>query len=230
MYTKTKPITSWAEDDRPREKLIAKGQHSLSNAELIAILIATGTRKLSAVDLAKVILDTSNNNLIDLSKLSVKDLMKFDGIGQAKAITIIAALELGRRRRESEAIQKEKITSSKDVFEVAQSSLADLNYESFLLLLLNRANKVLKKIQISEGGVSGTVADPKKIFKIALENNASSIILAHNHPSGNVKPSHSDIHLTEKIKNGAEHLDISLLDHIIVGDESYYSFADEGIL
>lgn len=223
-------IKSWAEDDRPREKLLNKGRASLSNAELIAILISSGTKRLTAVDIAKIILDSVENNLVELSKLSVKDLMKFDGIGEAKAISIIAALDLGRRRREAEAFQKPQITSSNDVFEAVQPNLADLSYETFMLLLMNRANKVIKKINISEGGVSGTVADPKKIFKFAIENNASSIIIAHNHPSGNLKPSNSDIQLTNKIKSGAEHLDISLLDHLIIGDEKYFSFADEGLL
>ena len=162
--------------------------------------------------------------------LVIEDFLKFNGVGEAKALSIIAALELGRRRRGAEVIQKEKISSSKDVFELFQSIMEDYKYESFWVLLLNRANKIIKKIQISDGGVSGTVADPKRIFKISLENDASGIILCHNHPSGNIKPSEADIKLTKKIKNGGEILDINVLDHIIIGDENYFSFADQNIL
>jgi DNA repair protein RadC len=210
-YKEKTTIKNWAEDDRPREKLLLKGKHSLSNAELIAILIGSGSSELSAVDLAKTILISSNNNLIELSKLSVTDLMKFRGIGQAKAISIIAA-------------------SSRDAFEVFQGILSDSQYEEFWMLLLNKANKIIKKINISEGGISGTVADPKKIFKLALENNASSIILSHNHPSGNIQPSDSDLKLTKKLVDAGKLLDISVLDHVIIGDEKYYSFADENML
>jgi len=220
----------WAEEDRPREKLLLKGKHTLSNAELLAILISTGTKDKSALDLAKNILGGIQNNLIELSRLPVKELMKFPGIGQAKALTIIAAMEIAKRRRSSDVLQKEKITGSKDVFEIFYSVLADSPYEQFWLLLLNRANKVIRKINISEGGLSGTVADPKKIFNLALEFHASSIILCHNHPSGNLKPSDSDISLTFKLKQAGLLLDMPVLDHIIIGDESYYSFADEGKL
>lgn len=229
-YKEKTTIKNWAEDDRPREKLLLKGKHSLSNAELIAILIGSGSSELSAVDLAKKILNSSNNNLIELSKLSVTDLMKFKGIGQAKAISIIAALELGKRRRSEDVLEKEKIISSRDAFEVFQGILSDSQYEEFWMLLLNKANKIIKKINISEGGISGTVADPKKIFKLALENNASSIILSHNHPSGNIQPSDSDIKLTKKLVDAGKLLDISVLDHVIIGDEKYYSFADENML
>ena len=224
------PISQWAEDDRPREKLLLKGKHVLSDAELVAILMGSGSRNESAVDLAKRILNSSNDNLIELSKLSVKDLMKFKGVGEAKAISIIAALELGRRRRSAETLEKKKITSSKDVFEYFQSFLSDRNYETFYILLLNRANKIIKEVMISEGGLAGTVTDPKKIFKIGLENNASSIVLCHNHPSGNIEPSESDNKLTRKLKNAGEMLDLPIIDHIIVGDEKYYSFADEGMM
>ncbi len=229
-YKEKTSIKNWAEDDRPREKLLLKGKHSLSNAELIAILLGSGSKELSAVDLAKKILNFLNDNLIELSKLSVTDLMKFRGIGQAKAISIIAALELGKRRRSEDVLEKEKITSSRDAFEVFQGILSDSQYEEFWMLLLNKANKIIKKINISEGGISGTVADPKKIFKLALENNASSIILSHNHPSGNIQPSDSDLKLTKKLVDAGKLLDISVLDHLIIGDEKYYSFADENML
>ena len=229
-YKEKTSIKNWAEDDRPREKLLLKGKHSLSNAELIAILLGSGSKELSAVDLAKKILNFSNDNLIELSKLSVTDLMKFRGIGQAKAISIIAALELGKRRRSEDVLEKEKITSSHDAFEVFQGILSDSQYEEFWMLLLNKANKIIKNINISEGGISGTVADPKKIFKLALENNATSIILSHNHPSGNIQPSDSDLKLTKKLVDAGKLLDISVLDHLIIGDEKYYSFADENML
>jgi len=224
------PIREWAEDDRPREKLLLKGRQSLSDAELIAILIGSGSRNESAVDLAKRILKESSDNLMELSKLSVQDLIKFKGVGEAKAISIIAALELGKRRRGAEALERKKISSSKDVFEYFSSIMGDLNYEAFYIMLLNRANKIIRDVQISEGGISGTVADPKKIFKLALDHNATSIILCHNHPSGNIKPSGDDIALTKKIKNAGDMIDISVLDHLILGDEKYFSFADESMM
>lgn len=224
------PISQWAEDDRPREKLINKGNSMLSDAELIAILIGSGNRTESAVDLSKKILASVAGNLISLSKLSISDLRKFKGIGEAKAVTIAAALELGKRRRSSEAIQQKKITSSKQAHDILQEYLADAYYEQFCILLLNRANHLIRTIIISDGGVSGTVADPKKIFKMALENNASSIILGHNHPSGQVIPSDADIALTHKLCHGGLLLDMPVLDHIIVGEENYYSFKDEGKL
>lgn len=224
------PISKWAEDDRPREKLMLKGKHSLSDAELLAILIGTGSRKQSALDLAKTILTETHNNLIELSKLLVNDLMQFQGIGQAKAIIIIAALELGRRRRGSEVIQRKKIQSSRDVFELFQVELAERKYEGFWLLLLDRANKIVGQEKISEGGTSGTVADPKRIFKVALDRHASSVILCHNHPSGNVEPSQADISLTKKLMHAGNLLDIQILDHIIVGEENYFSFADENMM
>lgn len=227
-YKENISIKQWSEDDRPREKLLNKGRAALSDAELLAILLRTGTRRKTAVDLAKELLRKNNHNLIELSRLSVNDLILFDGIGEAKALTILAALELGNRRRASAVIKKEKITSSRDVFEVLHAETAGSNYEQFWLLLLNRANKIIRKINISEGGISGTIADPKKIFKIALDNSASSIILSHNHPSGNVKPSDADLKLTRKLKEAGNFLDISVLDHVIIGEEEYYSFADEG--
>lgn len=224
------PIREWAEGDRPREKLLTKGKQTLSDAELIAILMGSGSRNESAVDLAKRILKNSHDNLIELSKLNVQGLTKFKGVGEAKAISIIAALELGKRRRGAEALEKKKITSSQDVFEYFTSIFGDSNYEEFYILLLNRANKIIKEVQISEGGISGTVADPKKIFKIAMENNSSAIILCHNHPSGNIQPSDADIKLTNKLKNAGAMLDLPVIDHIILGEENYYSFADENTL
>jgi DNA repair protein RadC len=222
------PIREWAESDRPREKLLLKGKSALSNAELLAILMGSGSKNESAVDLAKRILKQYGDNLIELSKLGVKELVRFKGVGEAKAISIIAAMELGKRRRGAEAIEKKKIMSSKDVFEYFSSIYGDQTYEAFYILLLNRANRIIREVMISEGGFSGTVADPKKIFKIALEYNACSLILSHNHPSGNILPSDADIKLTHKLKGAGEMLDLPVIDHIILGEEKYYSFADEG--
>lgn len=230
-YHQKSSIKNWAEDDRPREKLMLKGKTVLSDAELIAILIGSGNTQESAVELSKRILRSANDNLIELSKLSIADLIKnFKGIGEAKAITIIAALELGKRRRSSEVLEKKKITSSADIFEIMQSYISDIQHEEFWIIMLNRNNHILKIQSVSEGGVAGTVVDPKKIFKLALENNASSVILCHNHPSGNIKPSEADIKITAKLKKAGEYLEINITDHIIVGDEKFYSFADYGIL
>jgi len=222
-------ILSWAEEDRPREKLMLKGKAALSDAELIAILIGSGTRELSAVDLSKLILQSVNNNLHELAKLSLKDLIKFKGIGEAKAISIAAALELGRRRKESEVIKKQKVGSSADAYDAIRPHLMDLSHEQFWVLLLNRANEIIRPVQISVGGVAGTIADPKMIFKSAIENLASAIILVHNHPSGNLTPSQADKDLTKKVKESGRLLDIPILDHLIFGDNGYFSFADEGI-
>jgi DNA repair protein RadC len=225
------PISQWSEDDRPREKLTIKGKGQLSRAELIAILIGSGNHEESAVELSKRILNSVNNNLAELSKLGVNDLCQFKGIGSAKAISIIAALEIGRRRRADDVIQKKKkIVSSKDVYDVFYADLSDKNYEEFWILLVDRANQIIKKINISEGGISGTIADPKKIFKLALENNCSSIILAHNHPSNNLQPSDNDIKLTKTISKAGLTLEINVLDHIIVGSDNYFSFADESMI
>lgn len=225
------PISRWAEDDRPREKLLIKGKGQLSKAELIAILIGSGNKEESAVELSKRILNKVDNNLAELSKLSVKELCSFKGIGDAKAISIIAALEIGRRRRADDVVKKtNKIKSSKDAYDVFYAELSDKNYEEFWILLLDRANQIIKKINISEGGLSGTIADPKKIFKLALEHNCSSIILAHNHPSNNIKPSDSDIKLTKTIFSAGLTLEIGVLDHIIVGSDNYFSFADESMI
>lgn len=223
-------IKSWSPEDRPREKLLLKGTSSLSDAELIGILIGSGTPSLSAVDVAKKILQSVDNNLHELARLSVKDLMKAKGIGEAKAITIIAALELGRRRNDLEPNEKLKITSSKDAFELLKGDFMDLPHEEFWVLLVNRANRVVKKKRVSEGGVSGTVADPKIIFKLALEELATGVIVAHNHPSGNLTASQSDIDLTKKLKEAGKFLEIQVLDHLIVAGQKYYSFADEGVL
>ncbi|PKP54010.1 MAG: hypothetical protein CVT92_01295 [Bacteroidetes bacterium HGW-Bacteroidetes-1] len=228
-YTPKTSIKNWANDDKPREKLMLKGRNSLSDAELIAILIGSGNTKESAVELSRRILSSANDNLIELSLLSLKDLMKFNGIGEAKAITIIAALELGKRRRSAEARERKTITSSKDVFEQIYALTSDLHYEKFWVILLDQANKIIRTVEVSEGGITGTVADPKKIFKLALEGNACNIILCHNHPSGQLKPSDADIKITERMKKSGEILDIRVLDHIIIGADSYYSFNDEGI-
>ncbi len=223
-------IKSWDEADRPREKMLQKGKAALSDAELIAILLGSGTASLSAVELARQILKSVDNNLHELAKLTVNDLMKFKGIGEAKAISIVSALELGRRRKETEPVKKTKISSSKDAYEYMQAELLDLSHEEFWILLLNRAHQVIKKRQISSGGVSGTVADPKIIFKHALEVLASGIILMHNHPSGNLNASQQDIDLTRKLVASGKSLEISVLDHIIFTNQGYFSFADEGIL
>lgn len=223
-------IKHWSPEDRPREKLILKGKSSLSDAELIAILLGTGSSTLSAVDLAKKIMQSVNNNLHELARLTVKDLIKIKGIGEAKAITIVAALELGRRRKEFDTDEKPKITGSKDAYEILKADLLDMPHEEFWILLLNRANRVITKKQVSQGGVAGTVADPKIIFKMALETLASGIILAHNHPSGNLTASQADIDLTRKLKEGGKLLDIHVLDHLIVAGQKYFSFADEGML
>ncbi|GAB3271516.1 DNA repair protein RadC [Larkinella harenae] len=229
-YENFRKILSWAEEDRPREKLMLKGRSALSDAELIAILIGSGTRDLSAVDVSKIILQSVGQNLNDLAKLSVKDLSKFKGIGEAKAISIVAALELGRRRREQDRPQKLRITSSRDAYQEIKPHLLDKPHEEFWILLLNRANEVIRPVQISSGGVSGTVADPKLIFKHAIDQLASSVILIHNHPSGNLTASQADRDLTRKLKEAGKILDIPVLDHLIFTDQAYLSFADEGML
>lgn len=223
-------IKSWAEEDRPREKLMQKGKAALSEAELLAILIGSGTVSMSAVELCKQILASVDNNLHDLAKLNLTDLQKFKGIGEAKAITIMAALELGRRRKEAEIQKRTTINSSNDAFLLMKSNLMDLPYEEFWIILLNKANQVIKKLQISRGGLAGTVADVRLIFKYAIENLASGIILVHNHPSGNANPSTQDISLTKKVKEAGLLMEILVLDHLIFTDNGYYSFADESIL
>lgn len=221
-------IKTWAEEDRPREKLILKGKHSLSDAELIAILISSGTPEETAVELARRILNDCGNDLLQLSRMNIAELMKFKGIGEAKAVSISAALELGRRRSESSQDKVEKISSSKDVVAIFQPLLGDLLHEEFWILFLNRANRIIGKQQISMGGMSGTVADPRMIFKSALDKKALAIILCHNHPSGNTQPSEADLSLTKSLHSAGKILEIAVLDHVIITQSGFYSFADEG--
>ncbi len=223
-------IKNWAADDRPREKLFVKGAEALSDSELLAILISTGTKDKSAVELAKEVLQLGKNNLNELGKLSVNDLIKIKGIGEAKAITLAAALELGRRRQATSSLVKPNIKSSNDIAEYLKATLKDYAYEVFAVIFLNRANKINHFEIISKGGITGTVADPRVILKKALEEDATAIILCHNHPSGNLKPSKADEELTLKIKEAAKYFDIRIMDHIIVSEDGYYSFADEGML
>lgn len=224
------PIKQWAKDDRPREKLLASGAENLSNAELLAILIQNGSREKSAVDLARDILKLGKDNLIELGRLSIKDLIKIKGIGEAKAITVAAALELGRRRQVADIIDKPVIRQSSDIAGFLQTKLKDHTREVFAVLFLNQANRINHFEVISEGGITGTVADPRIILKKALEENAVNIILCHNHPSGSLKPSRADEQLTQKIKQAVVFFDIKVLDHIIVSEAGYFSFADEGLL
>jgi DNA repair protein RadC len=231
-YSEASGIKSWAEEDRPREKLLLKGKHTLSESELIAILLRTGTRESDAVKLAKELLSKVKNDLHELSRFSVKDLLSLGikGLGETKAITIVAALELGRRRQSSAARELQKITSSREAFEILHPLLADKPHEEFWILLLNRAGKLLEKIPLSSGGLTGTVADSRLIFEHALKSKATSIMLCHNHPSGSLAPSQLDIDLTRKLSRAGETLDIKVLDHLIIGGGSYYSFADEGMM
>jgi DNA repair protein RadC len=223
-------ITDWAVEDRPREKMIRKGISTLSDAELLAILISSGTRKKSAVDLGRELLGSVSNNLNSLGKLSVADLLKFRGIGPARAVTISAALELGRRRNSAELPDAGQIRCSKDAADIFFPLLADLPHEEFWILFLNRSNRVIDRMKISQGGVSGTVTDVRIIMKKAVEWLASGIIVCHNHPSGNMNPSDSDSKITGKIKDAGSIMDIQLLDHIIISGKDYYSFADNGLI
>jgi DNA repair protein RadC len=223
-------IKSWALDDRPREKLIAKGKKALSDAELIAILIGSGNREESAVGLSKRILKSVNGNINELAKLSVEKLSTFKGIGEAKAISIITGLELGKRRQLEVALEKPKITSSKDVANLMQPILGDLEHEEFWVLFLNNSNKVVAKSQISKGGLTATIVDIRLVFKRALELTSVGIIVCHNHPSGKLQPSNADKNLTQRIKEAGITLDIKLLDHLIITEKAYFSFADEGLL
>ncbi|WP_159466787.1 RadC family protein [Dyadobacter sp. 3J3] len=222
-------IRSWAEEDRPREKLLLKGKAALSNAELIAILIGSGTVKLSAVDVAKGIMNAVNNNISELARQGMKDLMKNKGIGEAKAITILAALELGRRRTDHISDKRRIINSSQAVYDEMRQHLQDKSHEEFWIILLNRANEVMKSVAVSVGGISGTVCDPKVVFKLALEHMASSIILVHNHPSGQLTASLQDLNLTKQLKECGMLLDLPVLDHIIFTDKGFLSFVDEKI-
>jgi DNA repair protein RadC len=223
-------ITDWAVEDRPREKLIQKGTSSLSDAELLAILISSGTKEKSAVDLGRELLGLVDNNLNSLGKLTIADLKKIRGIGTARAVTIAASLELGRRRKLAEAQDIPQIRSSKDVADIFQPILSDLLHEEFWILFLNRSNKVINKMKLSQGGISGTVTDVRIVMKKAIEYLASGIIVCHNHPSGNINPSESDSKITQKIKDAGNLMDIQLLDHLIISDKDYYSFADNGLL
>ena len=221
-------IKSWAEDDRPREKMALKGKAVLSDAELLAILIGSGTKNESAVQLCKRILASVDNNLNNLGKLSIDQLSEFKGIGQAKAIAIIAALEIGRRRKNEDVHELNKIISSKSTFDLMQPLIGELGHEEFWVLFLNNNMKVLHKSQLSKGGITGTVVDIRLIFKSAFEKNATSIILVHNHPSGSLKPSEADVEITKKIMLAGKTLDILVLDHLIITETNYYSFSDEG--
>jgi DNA repair protein RadC len=226
----TTGILHWAEEDRPREKLMLKGKSALTDAELIAILLGSGTRSMTAVDLAKSILARAGNNLNNLAKMTLNDLCKLKGIGEAKAITIISALELGRRRRESEIPRRPKITCSSDLYTLMKPHLLDLPREEFWVILLNRSNMVIKKEMISQGGISGTISDSRMIFKSAIENLASVIAVAHNHPSGNIQPSEADLKLTKNLVQAGKILDIPVIDHLIFTDHAFFSFADEGMI
>ena len=230
-YTKNNfSIKSWAEEDRPREKMQLKGKHSLSDAELLAILMGSGNRDESAVELGKRILHSVDGDLNQLGKKSIKELMIFKGVGEAKAISIIAALELGRRRQLTDIKTRPQIKSSRSAYDLLAPLLVDLPHEEFWILLLNRGNKVLAREQVSIGGVTGTVVDAKVIFKKALLGQATSIILCHNHPSGTLRPSQADIDITKKLKAAGETLEIKVLDHLIISELGYYSFADEGMM
>ena len=226
MYT---PINQWAEDDRPREKFLLKGKATLSDSELLAILIGSGSRNESAVQLCQRILASSENNLNTLGKMSVSQLMQFKGIGEAKAISIAAALELGRRRRAEDAIELKKITSSKAVFDIMQPIIGELPHEEVWVLYLNNSNKVIYKAQLSKGGITGTVVDIRIIFKLAFEQNATGLILSHNHPSGKLIASEADLKITKRIKEAGQTLEIQVLDHLIITENGYLSFQDEGI-
>ncbi len=221
-------IKDWSEDDKPREKLMAKGKVALSDAELLAILIGSGSRNESAVALSQRIL-ASSKNLNALGKMSISQLMQFKGIGEAKAIAIVAALELGRRQRSEEVIKLKSITSSKSVFELMQPIIGELPHEEFWVLFLNNSNKVICKTQLSKGGIAGTIVDVRLVFKLAFENGATALILCHNHPSGALLPSNADRQITTKIKTSGEVLDVKVLDHLIITESKYYSFVDEGI-
>jgi DNA repair protein RadC len=224
------PITSWAEEDRPREKMLLKGKSALTDAELIAILIGSGTVGMDAIGLAEQILKSVDGNLSELGRRSLKDLMRFKGIGEAKAITIAAALEIGRRRQFTDMMQRDRILTSRDTYDAILPQLIDLPYEEFWILMLNRANHIISRQQISTGGVSAVLVDARMVFKPAIEALASSIVLIHNHPSGHLRPSQADIDLTKKLKKAGESLDILVADHVIVAQTGYFSFADAGML
>lgn len=232
MEIQTAPsgIKSWSPNDRPREKFLEKGRSSLTEAELLAIIIGSGTKKFTALDLAKEVLAACDNSLFELGKMEVNELCNLRGIGQARAIAIVAAIELGRRRKEAKVTDKMKITCSKDAFDIISPFLQDQKHEEFWVIYLNRANKVIATKNISKGGIAGTVADSRIIFKQGIEMLACAIILCHNHPSGNLRASEADIQLTKKLKEAGTFLEIPVLDHLIVGESGYLSFADEGMI
>jgi DNA repair protein RadC len=223
-------IKNWALEDRPREKLLNHGTQSLSDTELLAIILGSGTKNTSAVELARQILESAGNNLHQLGKASVSELKQIKGVGPAKALILMSAFELGRRRTQTDTLFKPKISSSRDVFNLFHPILGDLPHEEFWILILNRSNQVVDKVRISQGGISGTVIDTRLILRNAIEKLASGLILCHNHPSGNTQPSDPDKKITEKIQNAANFMEINLLDHIIIADKNFFSFADEGIL
>ena len=225
-----RPISMWKEDDRPREKLMLKGKQNLSEAELIAIILRSGSRKESAVELARKLLVSSGNNLVELGKRSVEDLTKLNGIGTTKAITLIAAMALGCRRQQTEPIQRKQIRRSEDIHDDMGPLLRDLMHEEFWVIALNRSNKIVGRKKIGSGGIDSTIADVRIILKYCIDQSSSAMVLCHNHPSGNLQPSESDIRLTKKIKQAAECMDITLLDHLIISESGYYSFADENML
>ncbi|MBK6978785.1 MAG: DNA repair protein RadC [Cytophagaceae bacterium] len=229
-YATKTTIKTWAEEDRPREKLILKGRHALSDAELIAILLGMGSTEHTAVELAKIILAEVGNDLNRLSKMSVNELKKFKGVGEAKAVSIVAAMELARRRQATETIENIKLKTSNSVYNHLKQFMLDLDHEQFWMILLKRNLEILKTIHISTGGIAGTVADPKIILRHVIENLANGFIISHNHPSGNLKPSDADIRLTRRLKELADLLEVTLIDHIIFSDNGYYSFGDEGLL
>lgn len=226
--TKRLTITDWAEDDRPREKLMKKGASALSDAELLAILIGSGNTKETAVELCRRILNDNHNNLNELARLSVSDLEKYLGIGEAKAITIISALEVGKRRRTEEVLERKKITQSSELFELFGPKMEDLNHEEFWVVFLNGANKVMETVNLTKGGMRQTVVDVPILLRLALEKSAHAIAVAHNHPSGEMNPSGEDAAVTQRIKNGCDTIGVRFLDHIIIAGRNYYSFADEG--
>ena len=226
--TKRLTITEWANDDRPREKLMMKGAAALSDAELLAILIGSGNTEETAVELCRRILNDNHNNLNELARLSISDLERYKGIGEAKAITLISALEIGKRRRSQEVLERQKITESRDLFELFGSIMEDLNHEEFWIVFLNGANKVMETTNLTKGGMRQTVVDVPILLRLALEKSAHAVAVAHNHPSGESNPSREDLSITQKIKNGCEAIGVRFLDHIIIAGRSYYSFADEG--
>jgi len=230
IYTNKIPMRKWAEDDQPSTKLLLKGASSLSDAELLSIIIGSGAGEDNPLDIAREILSFYDNNLAELWRTGDSELQAFKGIGEKTAVQILAMFALSRRRSECEILQKAKISCSRDAFDIFKASMGDLPHEEFGIILLNKANKVIKKVRVSEGGISGTVVDPKKLFKLALDNHCSSIILGHNHPSGNIQPSEADQKITKKIKDCGILLDMAVLDHVIVAGDRFYSFADEGTL